>query len=127
MKRHKTSDNNLSPHDLVSLLISAFKRSPNMYIVLDGLDECPYWPKAKRYLATLRESGIKMFVTGRDLPNIKQHLEPICRVEVKASRDDIDHFVNWRLSEESVVEYDSLEDDFKKEISSRLSQHVDGS
>jgi hypothetical protein len=126
-KKKKHSNAEFVPKDLLDILVEIAKVSPNTYVILDGLDECMYLGKLVRHLPTLRNSLIKVLIASRDLPDIRKNFEDCPSLEVKASKYDIEHYVNVRLREDGEVDYELLEEDLKNEITSKIEKHADGS
>lgn len=120
----KSPDHDLSPKDLASVLTAISKACRAMYIVLDALDECQYLAKLARYLPTMLRSGMRFLLTSRDIPDVRKHLEGYSHIEVKPDRNDILHYVDWRLRDGEEVEYDLLDDTLKQEIGSKLFEHA---
>jgi hypothetical protein len=82
--------------DLINVF-GAIAKSMTTCIILDGLDECPFLPKLFDILSTLQQLGVRIFATARDLPKIRKHFEKKPSVEVSATNQDLDLYVNHRL------------------------------
>ena len=70
-----------------------------MYVVLDALDE---FNDRRTLFPVLKEavkSGVKMFATSRDLPDIRDALHNDRHVEIKANHEDLKIYVEDRLSD----------------------------
>ncbi|PGH23688.1 hypothetical protein AJ80_02294 [Polytolypa hystricis UAMH7299] len=126
-KRKSQSNADLIRKDLIEILISVANLMPHMFIVLDGLDECRYFNKLVHHISTLKKSGIKLLVTSRDLPHIKDHFLRDSNLEVRASKDDIHRYVNYRLEEDGKVRFDLIERRLKDQIATAIYKQVDGS
>jgi hypothetical protein len=127
LPKKKRSKTKVLPKELMDVLVDISKASPQMYIVLDGLDECRHLAELIKLVLKLKDTSAKILTTSRDLPDIRKHFTKFANLEVKVSRNDIDRYVAWRLQEGSEIEYDDLGDALKKEIASKIEQHVDGS
>ncbi|KAF5535051.1 ankyrin repeat domain-containing protein [Fusarium mexicanum] len=122
---YEKGSQNLMVIDLVGVL-GAIAKSMTMCIILDGLDECPFLPKLFNILSTLQDLGVRIFTTARDLPKIRKHFEKKPRVEISATRQDLDFYVNHRL-EHGEVDVESIGLELKLELVSAIMKRVAGS
>ncbi|RBQ73753.1 hypothetical protein FVER14953_11036 [Fusarium verticillioides] len=111
--------------DLIHVL-EAIAKSMTTIIILDALDECPFLPKLFNILSTLQDLGVRIFATARDLPNIRKHFEKRPRVEISATRHDLDFYVNYRL-EHGEVDVESIGTELKSDIVSAIVKRAAGS
>ncbi|KAI3577777.1 ankyrin repeat-containing domain protein [Fusarium oxysporum f. sp. albedinis] len=116
---------NLMMTDLINVL-GAIAKSMTTCIILDALDECPFLPKLFNILLTLQELGVRIFATARDLPKIRKHFEKKPRVEISATRQDLDFYVNHRL-EHGEVDVESIGTELKSDLVSAIVKRAAGS
>ncbi|KAF4495093.1 Ankyrin repeat domain containing protein 50 [Fusarium agapanthi] len=122
---YEKGSQNLMVTDLVNVL-GAIAKSMTTCIILDGLDECPFLHKLFNILSTLQDLGVRIFATARDLPKIRKHFEKKPRVEISATRQDLDFYVNHRL-EHGEVDVESIGIELKLELVSAIVKRVAGS
>ncbi|KAF5691963.1 ankyrin repeat domain-containing protein [Fusarium circinatum] len=122
---YEKGSQNVMLTDLVSVL-GAIAKSMTTCIILDALDECPFLPKLFNILSTLQDLGVRIFATARDLPKIRKHFEKRPRVEISATRQDLDFYVNHRL-EHGEVAFESIGIELKSELVSAIVKRVAGS
>jgi len=125
-KKGKSTNSSLLPDEIISIISSTVNNTSVAYAVLDGLDECPFLAKLAKLLPKLSKTGLKIFATSRDLPDIRKHLDTSSHVEISATRDDLARYIDWRLQEESEVDYDLMPQSFKSDLTSAVVNHVDG-
>lgn len=116
---------NLTMNDLINVL-GAIAKSMTTCIILDGLDECPFLPKLFSILSTLQELGVRIFATGRDLPKIRKHFEKKPSVEVSATSQDLDLYVNHRLKD-GEVDVELIGTELKSDLVSSIEKKTTGS
>ncbi|KAI6762433.1 hypothetical protein HG530_008413 [Fusarium avenaceum] len=116
---------NLTMNDLINVL-GAIAKSMTTCIVLDGLDECPFLPKLFSILSTLQELGVRIFATGRDLPKIRKHFEKKPSVEVSATSQDFDLYINHRLKD-GEVDVELIGRELKSDLISSIEKKTAGS
>ncbi|KAF5685656.1 ankyrin protein [Fusarium denticulatum] len=122
---YEKGSQNLTVSDLVNVL-GAIAKSMTTCIILDALDECPFLHKLFNILSTLQDLGVRMFATARDLPKIRKHFEKKPRVEISATRQDLDFYVNHRL-EHGEVDVESIGIELKSELVSAIVKRAAGS
>ncbi|EWG52246.1 hypothetical protein FVEG_11036 [Fusarium verticillioides 7600] len=122
---YEKGSQNLMVIDLIHVL-EAIAKSMTTIIILDALDECPFLPKLFNILSTLQDLGVRIFATARDLPNIRKHFEKRPRVEISATRHDLDFYVNYRL-EHGEAEVESIGTELKSDIVSAIVKRAAGS
>ncbi|KAM0338385.1 hypothetical protein ACHAPU_011340 [Fusarium lateritium] len=116
---------NLTMNDLINVL-GAIAKSMTTCIILDGLDECPFLPKLFSILSTLQELGVRIFATSRDLPKIRKHFEKKPSVEVSATSQDLDLYVNHRLND-GEVDVELIGTELKLDLVSSIEKKTTGS
>ncbi|KAF5645862.1 ankyrin repeat domain protein [Fusarium tjaetaba] len=122
---YEKGSQNLMVTDLIHVL-EAIAKSMTTIIILDALDECPFLPKLFSILSILQDLGVRIFATARDLPNIRKHFEKRPRVEISATRHDLDFYVNYRL-EHGEVDVESIGTELKSDIVSAIVKRAAGS
>ncbi|KIV96718.1 hypothetical protein, variant [Exophiala mesophila] len=125
-KKAKSTNSSLLPDEIISIISSTVNKTSVVYAVLDGLDECPFLAKLAKLLPKLSKTGLKIFATSRDLSDIRKHFDKSSHVEISATKDDLAHYIDWRLQEESEVDYDLIPQSFKSDLTSAVVNHVDG-
>lgn len=111
--------------DLMNIL-GAIAKSMTTCIILDALDECPFLHKLLSILSTLQDLGVRIFATGRDLPKIRKHFEKKTRVEISATSQDLDLYVNHRL-EDGEVDVELIGTKLKSDLVSAIVTRAAGS
>jgi hypothetical protein len=111
--------------DLMNIL-GAIAKSMTICIILDALDECPFLPKLLNILSTLQELEVRIFATARDLPKIRKHFERMSRVEISATSQELDLYVNHRL-EHGEVDLELIGTDLKSDLVSAITKRAAGS
>ncbi|CZR48106.1 uncharacterized protein FPRO_12716 [Fusarium proliferatum ET1] len=122
---YEKGSQNLMMTDLTNVL-GAIAKSMTTCIILDALDECPFLPKLFNILSTLQDLGVRIFATARDLPKIRKHFEKRPRVEISATRHDLDFYVNYRL-EHGEVDVESIGTELKSDLVSAIVKRAAGS
>ncbi|KAF4953278.1 hypothetical protein FGADI_6144 [Fusarium gaditjirri] len=122
---YEKGSQNLMITDLINVF-GAVAKSMTTCIILDALDECPYLPKLFNILSTLQDRGVRIFATARDLPKIRKHFEKKPRVEISATRQDLDFYVNHRL-EHGEVDFESIGIELKSDLVSAIVKRAAGS
>ncbi|VZI13447.1 unnamed protein product [Fusarium fujikuroi] len=122
---YEKGSQNLMMTDLTNVL-GAIAKSVTTCIILDALDECPFLPKLFNILSTLQDLGVRIFAAARDLPKIRKHFEKRPRVEISATRHDLDFYVNYRL-EHGEVDVESIGPELKSAIVTAIVKRAAGS
>lgn len=122
---YEKGSQNLMMTDLTNVL-GAIAKSMTTCIILDALDECPFLPKLFNILSILQDLGVRIFATARDLPKIRKHFEKRPRVEISATRHDLDFYVNYRL-EHGEVDVESIGTELKSDLVSAIVKRAAGS
>jgi hypothetical protein len=125
MALYEKRSQNLTMNDLINVL-GAIAKSMTICVILDGLDECQFLPKIFSILSTLQELGVRIFATGRDLPKIRKHFEKKPSVEVSATSQDLDLYVNHRLKD-GEVDVELIGTELKSDIVSTIEKKTAGS
>jgi hypothetical protein len=73
-----------------------------MYLTLDAIDEFEYWENLYPFLRAAVKNGVKVFVTSRPIPDIEDAFVTDSQVEIKASRKDLQNYIESSLRESDV-------------------------
>jgi hypothetical protein len=106
LERYRENLNNPSLKELSRALSDVARVKANAYLIIDALDE---FDDRKALIPILRElgkAGIKVFVTSRDIPDIRDAFRTERSIEIQASRSDLENFVANSFQESDY--YDSL-------------------
>jgi hypothetical protein len=110
------------------LLLKYSKQFDTVFVLLDALDECLESERSEivRHLRRFSECGIKVFLTTRThlLEKLKDELKSVNSIalEITARVNDVERFLNKRLSEQE----ESLDEELKEKIVTTISTGVDG-
>jgi hypothetical protein len=106
LERHRENSNNPSLKELSRALSDVARVKANAYLIIDALDE---FDDRKALIPILRElgkAGIKIFVTSRDIPDIRDAFHTERNLEIQATRSDLENFVANSFQENDY--YDSV-------------------
>lgn len=106
LERYRENSNNPSLKELSRALSDVALVKANAYLIIDALDE---FDDRKALIPILRElgkAGIKIFVTSRDIPDIRDAFRTERNLEIQASRSDLENFVGNSFQESDY--YDSF-------------------
>jgi len=123
----RSSQSNTDPlsKDLVNILIAASKLPYGIFIILDGLDECPCFDDLVRNLQRLDKSTIKLLVGSRDFVDMTQHLGDCLKLEITADKEDLCRYVMHQLRNGN-VDAESIDASLMNDISSAIHQQAAG-
>ena len=117
--------------DYVSLLTSIVNRFNKTIIVVDALDECAVainrLPNRKEFIGALSAvPKLKLFITSRDLPNIRALLPQAAELPIHSDHDDVKSYVHWRIQKSDklhsyVKQKPSLKDDILDTVEQKYS------
>ncbi|OJD32324.1 ankyrin repeat domain-containing protein 50 [Diplodia corticola] len=108
---------------------SLVKSHGNIFIVVDGLDECSDWAHdiRPRFLGTLRDlqkiATVKLFTTSRDIPIIQEDFDNHARLEISARKDDVFKYLQGRQDLTRVM---LMNEALQLQISQDISEAADG-
>jgi hypothetical protein len=106
LERYRENLNHPSLNELSRALSDVARAKANAYLIIDALDE---FDDRKALIPILRELGkarMKVFVTSRDIPDIRDAFRTERSIEIQASRSDLENFVANSFQESDY--YDSL-------------------
>jgi hypothetical protein len=101
-RKHADRGTKLSLDEISSALQNILLHFPTTYIVIDALDECQDQGNIRRqFLPKLRNlqavRDVRLLVTSRLIPEIEDAFQDALRLEVQASKDDIELFVAGQM------------------------------
>lgn len=87
---------------MVDALISVARSFSRVWLFFDGLDQCDKTKQRVDLLSTIRrlmKTNISGFATGRPYAeDIQSTFKDAKKIEVLASKKDIESFVRWKIS-----------------------------
>ena len=98
--------NTPSLKELSMTLSNTARLNKNTFIVVDALDEFEDRKSLMTILRGLAKAGIKVLVTSRDIPDIRDVFQTEKCLEIEAERSDLELYVGNRLTESD--HYESL-------------------
>lgn len=113
--------------ELVKILCDIGSTSGRAYLILDGVDESRHYSKLLKHLPEFTAAGVRVLVSSRDLPTIQSLLSGAVMLDARAGESDIEAYVSWRLEEDSELNDGVFTAGLKKEICSKLVEHITGS
>lgn len=118
-------DEKLSTERLVGNLITyisetAYNHFLDVYIVVDGLDECAIPKEVCEHLMTLATGNVKVLAFSRSEDEIKKVFESCRQLQIKDEfvSVDVKIYVDWRLAHDEILR--SIKPRLKQEISDKL-------
>ncbi len=87
-----------SLRELSMTLSDTARLNKNTFIVVDALDELEDRKSLIPILRGLTKAGIKVLVTSRDIPDIRDAFQTEKRLEIEAERSDLEIYVGSRLT-----------------------------
>ena len=101
------SSNNPSLNELTQILSETVRLNNGIYLVIDALDEFGDRRLLVPVLQRLSRTGLKIWITSRDIPDIRDafHSEP--SLMIQASQSDLELYIKNRLAESDLC--DSME------------------
>jgi hypothetical protein len=106
LERAHDNLNKPSLKQLSRILSDVVQVKENAYIIIDAFDEFSDRKTLIPILRELAKTGIKVFVTSRDVPDIRDAFRAERNLEIQASRSDLENFVENSFQESDY--YDSL-------------------
>jgi hypothetical protein len=106
-KRHEAHARNKPPTpptltEYVQLLRSQLADCPSVFLVIDALDECEVQTR-KELCAQLQNlpKNIHLLITSRDIPELKDEINPSARLEIRANNRDIEIYLEDKIERET--------------------------
>ncbi|KAG8525700.1 uncharacterized protein KY384_000460 [Bacidia gigantensis] len=109
LKQYRTEVRDPSIKELTKILSDVVDVSKYIYLVVDALDEFEDRKTLLPILHQLARVGIRVFITSRDIPDIRNALPAATKLHIQSSRADLELYVRSRLAEND--EFDSMIDD----------------
>jgi hypothetical protein len=111
---------------LTIYLLSVSSLYTQVFVVIDGLDECQSREPLLELLADFKSSNVNLFVTSRPEIDIERKFVgcPYMEMERDAVIDDITTYIDFRLDEEH--RFRRIRQQLKDEIKSKLLEKADG-
>ena len=104
LEQRRENLNNPSLKDLSKTLLDVARIKANTYLVIDALDEFDGRKALIPILLELAKAGNKVFVTSRDVPDIRDVFRTERNLEIQASHSDLENFVESKLQESDYYE-----------------------
>jgi Cdc6-like AAA superfamily ATPase len=127
--RCKSKKSRPSVEDISTVLQSVVAECSRVFILIDALDECRTQDSCRAQML-LRLSdlqtkcGINIFATSRFIPDITERFERDLRLEIRASKQDVQRYVKGHINE--LPRFVQRDPDLQREISSEIVKAVDG-
>lgn len=128
-ERHHNGRTRPSLDELSRLLHSFVADYPKTFIIIDALDECQTSDGGRRRLLSeifslQVKTAASFFVTSRFIPEIKKEFEGFTSIEIRASNDDVQSYLDGHMSQlPSCV---SRSNDLQEEIKTEIIKAADG-
>jgi len=107
------------------VLCDIVRKSQNITIVVDALDECADRRRMIRFLRDLARCGARIFATSRPLDDIQTSLGKYFSAELISSDEDITNYIEARISEDDDLDA-LLAPGLRGEVSSKIVQIASG-
>ena len=107
LERCCKQSNTPSLKELTTTLSDTARLNKNTFIVVDALDEFEDRKSLIPIVRRLTKAGIKVLVTSRDIPDIRDAFQTEKCLEIEAERSDLELYVGSRLTESD--HYESLD------------------
>jgi hypothetical protein len=98
-EQYRKNSSNPSLQELSRMLSDIVRVNANAYLIIDALDEFSDRKALIPILRELAKDGIKVFVTSRDTPDIRDAFSAERNLDIQASRSDLENFVASSLRE----------------------------
>ena len=82
---------------IVLLLQKTFDTYKDVFLVIDGLDECEEETRWDLIDQVNKFAGVRLMVTSRYLSSIEEELENYVRFEIKANKMDMELFIDYQV------------------------------
>ena len=122
-EHHKTRKSRPSSDEISTSLLATSKSYSQVFIIIDALDECRDDDGTRaKLLSRIRnlqtQSNVKLMATSRLITKIEQEFEKDIRLDVRASNDDVERYLDSQMSRlpSCVLERPSLQQRIKTDI-----------
>jgi Cdc6-like AAA superfamily ATPase len=126
--KHKVKQTRPSIDEISKSLQSVITLYSRVFIVVDALDECQVGDHRRRFLTELfhleTKSGANLFATSRFIPEIVQNFCKSVSLEIRASKEDIERYLEGQMR--LLLSFDDWSLSLQHEIKTRISDVVDG-
>lgn len=124
-QRHKNRGNEPPSHLDLSIMIAQLVQQKPIYIVVDGLDECPFDTRQQLILLLqphgFQDLKLNLLITSRLLDDFETLARGFERINIRADFRDVDLFIDREFDSDAYLQEFSeqdptLRDDVKKAI-----------
>jgi Cdc6-like AAA superfamily ATPase len=128
-KRHCNERTRPSLEEISKVLHAIVKDYSKTFVIIDALDECQNSDGDRRKLLSeifdlQVDTGICFLATSRCIPEIRKEFESSISVEIRASEDDVQRYLDGHMSQlPSCV---SRSGDLQEEVKTEIMKAVDG-
>jgi hypothetical protein len=127
--RHKDKRTRPSFDEISKLLHSVVADYSRTFIIIDALDECQTSNGGRRKLLSeifnlQARTGAYFFATSRFIPEIGKEFEGSISIEIRASDDDVQRYLDGHMSQLPACV--SRSSDLQEEIKTEITKAVDG-
>lgn len=128
-ERHKNNWTRTSFKEISNVLYSVIAEYSRAFILIDALDECEISDGGhKKLLSEIfnlqAKSGISLFATSRFIPVIEKDFKGCISLEIRASDEDIQSYIDGHLS--NLPSFVSGSPKLQEEIKAEIIKAVDG-
>ena len=122
LERLCRGSNSPSLNELTQILSETARINNGIYLVVDALDEFRDRALLVPVLQRLSRTGLKILVTSRDIPDIRDAFGSEPSLMIQASHSDLEVYIKHRLAESDLC--DSMEPD--ADMIAAIANQVDG-
>lgn len=128
-ERHKSRKSRPSFNEITKKLHSLLSQCSRTFIVVDALDECQVSDGGRRMLLSeifnlQAKAGANLFATSRFIPEIMKEFEGSTILEIRASEDDLQRYLDGKMSR--LRSFVSRNLTLQEEIRTEIIKAVDG-
>ena len=109
LEKHCEESDSPSCKELSKILLEAVRFNENTYMVLDALDEHDDRKILIPILQRMTKAGVKILVTSRNTPDIRDAFQSEDSLEIQAPRSDLEIYVSNRLTEGDLYDSQKLD------------------
>ena len=104
LERLRRSSNNPSLNELTQVLSETVRLNNGIYLVVDALDELRDRRLLIPVLQRLSRTGLKVLITSRDIPDIRDAFRSEPSLIIQASQSDLEVYIKNRLAESDLCD-----------------------
>jgi Cdc6-like AAA superfamily ATPase len=128
-KRHKENQTRPSLDEILEALPSVMILHSRIFIVVDALDELQASDgRGQKFVSELfkiqNEIGVNIFATSRFIPEIAKDFENKARLEIRASEDDVQMYLDHNIS--LLPSFVGKREDLQQLVKTAIVKAVDG-